>query len=235
MGEPKKEVQLPEETGTKNISSLSGHAAGAPNTGAQHQNPVTGGAQSVGNAAMLSSNSQASLREKTRENGESMGHETKDVSEGQHKQPADSGKALAGLSNAKTPEAETQRPKTTSANEKNDSRNTNVSTTLPDAKEGHYEEPTHTAGEAQGKSTDSQGQAATPSSDGRTSPPQEENSTGTTNTKNNQPPKETPVEATVMKNTTATTGDSDGSTAVSRTTSPLLLLVFACAAVVVTA
>ncbi|EKF28811.1 mucin-associated surface protein (MASP), putative, partial [Trypanosoma cruzi marinkellei] len=136
MGKPKKEVQLPEETGTKNISPLSGHAAGAPNTGAQHQNPVTGGAQSVGNAAMLSSNSQASLREKTRENGESMGHETKDVSEGQHKQPADSGKALAGLSNAKTPEAETQRPKTASANEKNDSRNTNVSTTLPDAKEG---------------------------------------------------------------------------------------------------
>ncbi|PWU87251.1 Mucin-associated surface protein (MASP) [Trypanosoma cruzi] len=44
-------------------------------------------------------------------------------------------------------------------------------------------------------------------------------------------PKETPVTATAMKNTTATTGDSDGSTAVSHTTSPLLLLVFvACAA-----
>ncbi|RNE95922.1 mucin-associated surface protein (MASP), partial [Trypanosoma cruzi] len=43
-------------------------------------------------------------------------------------------------------------------------------------------------------------------------------------------PKETPVEATAMKNTTATTGNSDGSTAVSHTTSPLLLLVFACAA-----
>ncbi|KAF8302514.1 Mucin-associated surface protein (MASP), subgroup S100 [Trypanosoma cruzi] len=44
-------------------------------------------------------------------------------------------------------------------------------------------------------------------------------------------PKETPVEATAMKNTTATTGDSDGSTAVSHTTSPLLLLlVVACAA-----
>ncbi|KAF8302318.1 Mucin-associated surface protein (MASP), subgroup S100 [Trypanosoma cruzi] len=42
-------------------------------------------------------------------------------------------------------------------------------------------------------------------------------------------PKETP--ATAMKNTTATTGDSDGSTAVSHTTSPLLLLVVvACAA-----
>ncbi|EKG01001.1 mucin-associated surface protein (MASP), putative [Trypanosoma cruzi] len=44
-------------------------------------------------------------------------------------------------------------------------------------------------------------------------------------------PKETPVTATAMKTTTATTGDSDGSTAVSHTTSPLLLLlVFACAA-----
>ncbi|ESS60980.1 mucin-associated surface protein (MASP) [Trypanosoma cruzi Dm28c] len=44
-------------------------------------------------------------------------------------------------------------------------------------------------------------------------------------------PKETPVTATAMKNTTATTGDSDGSTAISHTTSPLLLLVFvACAA-----
>ncbi|EAN82012.1 Mucin-associated surface protein (MASP) [Trypanosoma cruzi] len=44
-------------------------------------------------------------------------------------------------------------------------------------------------------------------------------------------PKETPVTAAAMKTTTATTGDSDGSTAVSHTTSPLfLLLVFACAA-----
>ncbi|KAF5215814.1 Mucin-associated surface protein (MASP) [Trypanosoma cruzi] len=44
-------------------------------------------------------------------------------------------------------------------------------------------------------------------------------------------PKETPVEATVIKTTTATPGDSDGSTAVSHTTSPLLLLlVVACAA-----
>ncbi|EAN99287.1 Mucin-associated surface protein (MASP) [Trypanosoma cruzi] len=45
-------------------------------------------------------------------------------------------------------------------------------------------------------------------------------------------PKETPLEATATKNTTATTGDSDGSTAVSHTTSPLLLLlvVVACAA-----
>ncbi|KAF5220588.1 Mucin-associated surface protein (MASP) subgroup S100 [Trypanosoma cruzi] len=47
--------------------------------------------------------------------------------------------------------------------------------------------------------------------------------------------KETPVTATAMKTTTATTGDSDGSTAVSHTTSPLLLLVFACAAAVVAA
>ncbi|EAN98813.1 Mucin-associated surface protein (MASP) [Trypanosoma cruzi] len=44
-------------------------------------------------------------------------------------------------------------------------------------------------------------------------------------------PKGTPVEATAMKTTTATTGDSDGSTAVSHTTSPLfLLLLVACAA-----
>ncbi|EAN87005.1 Mucin-associated surface protein (MASP) [Trypanosoma cruzi] len=48
-------------------------------------------------------------------------------------------------------------------------------------------------------------------------------------------PKETPVTAAAMKNTTATTGDSDGSTAVSHTTSPLLLLllVVACGAAVV--
>ncbi|KAF5218328.1 Mucin-associated surface protein (MASP) subgroup S100 [Trypanosoma cruzi] len=44
-------------------------------------------------------------------------------------------------------------------------------------------------------------------------------------------PKERSVEATAMKTTTATTGDSDGSTAVSHTTSPLLpLLVVACSA-----
>ncbi|ESS56177.1 mucin-associated surface protein (MASP) [Trypanosoma cruzi Dm28c] len=50
-------------------------------------------------------------------------------------------------------------------------------------------------------------------------------------------PKKTPVEATAMKTTTATTGDSDGSTAVSHTTSPLLLLivVVACAAAAVVA
>ncbi|PWV02045.1 Mucin-associated surface protein (MASP) [Trypanosoma cruzi] len=44
-------------------------------------------------------------------------------------------------------------------------------------------------------------------------------------------PKETPVKAAAMKTTTATTGESDGSTAVSHTASPLLLLVVvACAA-----
>ncbi|ESS54901.1 mucin-associated surface protein (MASP) [Trypanosoma cruzi Dm28c] len=49
-------------------------------------------------------------------------------------------------------------------------------------------------------------------------------------------PKKTPVEATATKNTTATTGDSDGSTAVSHTTSPLLLLLLvACAAAAVAA
>ncbi|PBJ77716.1 mucin-associated surface protein [Trypanosoma cruzi cruzi] len=49
-------------------------------------------------------------------------------------------------------------------------------------------------------------------------------------------PKETvPAEATSMKTTTATTGDSDGSTAVSHTTSPLLLLVVVAAAAAVVA
>ncbi|PWV20648.1 Mucin-associated surface protein (MASP) [Trypanosoma cruzi] len=44
-------------------------------------------------------------------------------------------------------------------------------------------------------------------------------------------PKETPVTAAAMKTTTATTGDSDGSTAISHTASPLLLLLaVACAA-----
>ncbi|KAF8306524.1 Mucin-associated surface protein (MASP), subgroup S069 [Trypanosoma cruzi] len=57
---------------------------------------------------------------------------------------------------------------------------------------------------------------------------------GTNDTKNSQNKhgntKETPVEATAMKGATATTGDSDSSTAVSHTTSPLLLLLVACAA-----
>ncbi|KAF8304231.1 Mucin-associated surface protein (MASP), subgroup S069 [Trypanosoma cruzi] len=58
---------------------------------------------------------------------------------------------------------------------------------------------------------------------------------GTNDTKNSQNKngntKETPVQATAMKGATAPTGDSDGSTAVSHTTSPLLLfLVVACAA-----
>ncbi|KAF8288477.1 Mucin-associated surface protein (MASP), subgroup S063 [Trypanosoma cruzi] len=57
---------------------------------------------------------------------------------------------------------------------------------------------------------------------------------GTNDTKNSQNKhdntKETPVQATAMKGATATTGDSDGSTAVSHTTSPLLLLVVACVA-----
>ncbi|PBJ79609.1 mucin-associated surface protein [Trypanosoma cruzi cruzi] len=58
---------------------------------------------------------------------------------------------------------------------------------------------------------------------------------GTNDTKNSQNmhgnTKETPVEATAMKGATATTGDSDSSTAVTYFTSPLLLLLFvACAA-----
>ncbi|KAF8307107.1 Mucin-associated surface protein (MASP), subgroup S100 [Trypanosoma cruzi] len=62
------------------------------------------------------------------------------------------------------------------------------------------------------------------------------NAAGTREEKQNENkdanPKETPVTAAAMKNTTATTGDSDGSTAISHTTSPLLLLlvVVACAA-----
>ncbi|PWV02220.1 Mucin-associated surface protein (MASP) [Trypanosoma cruzi] len=58
---------------------------------------------------------------------------------------------------------------------------------------------------------------------------------GTNDTKNSQNKhdntKETPVQATAMKGATATTGDSDGSTAVFHITSPLLLLlVVACVA-----
>ncbi|KAF8300699.1 Mucin-associated surface protein (MASP), subgroup S063 [Trypanosoma cruzi] len=56
----------------------------------------------------------------------------------------------------------------------------------------------------------------------------------TNDTKNSQNKhdntKETPVQATAMKGATATTGDSDGSTAVFHTTSPLLLLLLACVA-----
>ncbi|EKF30725.1 mucin-associated surface protein (MASP), putative [Trypanosoma cruzi marinkellei] len=61
------------------------------------------------------------------------------------------------------------------------------------------------------------------------SPSDAEGASNQTKPKNTQ----TPVEATFIKHTTATTGDSDGSTAVSHTTSPLLLLLLvACAAVV---
>ncbi|KAF8290542.1 Mucin-associated surface protein (MASP), subgroup S116 [Trypanosoma cruzi] len=54
---------------------------------------------------------------------------------------------------------------------------------------------------------------------------------------NNTKPKETPVEVAGIKTATVTSGDSDGSTAVSHTASPLLLLfvVVACAAAVVAA
>ncbi|KAF5217987.1 Mucin-associated surface protein (MASP), subgroup S100 [Trypanosoma cruzi] len=88
-------------------------------------------------------------------------------------------------------------------------------------------------GDAANNDSDKSTEDGTPNSDPASDAP------GTAEGKQNENkdanPKETPVTATAMKTTTATTADSDGSTAVSHTTSPLLLLVVACAAAVVAA
>ncbi|RNC32078.1 mucin-associated surface protein (MASP), partial [Trypanosoma cruzi] len=89
-------------------------------------------------------------------------------------------------------------------------------------------------GDAADNEADKSTEDGTPNSDPASDAP------GTAEGKQNENkdanPKETPVTATAMKTTTVTTGDSDGSTAVSHTTSPLLLLLLvACAAAVVAA
>ncbi|KAF5215582.1 Mucin-associated surface protein (MASP) subgroup S100 [Trypanosoma cruzi] len=104
----------------------------------------------------------------------------------------------------------------------------------PSADHGESGPPSPTAnGDAANNDSDKSTEDGIPNSD------QAADGAGTAEEKQNENkesnPKETPVTATAMKTTTATTGDSDGSTAVSHTTSPLLLLVFACAAAVVAA
>ncbi|KAF5221653.1 Mucin-associated surface protein (MASP) subgroup S099 [Trypanosoma cruzi] len=100
----------------------------------------------------------------------------------------------------------------------------------PSADHGESGPPSPTAnGDAANNDSDKSTEDGIPNSDPASDAP------GTAEGKQNENkdanPKETPVTATAMKNTTATTGDSDGSTAISHTTSPLLLLlVFACAA-----
>ncbi|EAN89368.1 Mucin-associated surface protein (MASP) [Trypanosoma cruzi] len=100
----------------------------------------------------------------------------------------------------------------------------------PSADHGESGPPSPTAnGDAANNDSDKSTEDGIPNSDPVSDAP------GTAEEKQNENkesnPKETPVTATAMKNTTATTGDSDGSTAISHTTSPLLLLlVAACAA-----
>ncbi|KAF8298334.1 Mucin-associated surface protein (MASP), subgroup S133 [Trypanosoma cruzi] len=131
-------------------------------------------------------------------------------------------------SQAAATEPKTQNEVLTSVKEETKSKSTDASANLHDAPKSSDEHPASAANTMQSTSTGSQEAAATPSSNG-IPPLHEETTTGTNTTENAQPQKETRVEAT--KNTTATTGDSDGSTAVSHTTSPLLLLLL----VVVTA
>ncbi|PWV10625.1 Mucin-associated surface protein (MASP) [Trypanosoma cruzi] len=90
--------------------------------------------------------------------------------------------------------------------------------------------PSHTAnGDAANNEADNSTEERMPNNDPAA------DGAGTAEEKQNESkeanPKEKPVEATAMKNDTATTGDSDGSTAAFHTTSPLLLLlVVACTA-----
>ncbi|EAN95688.1 Mucin-associated surface protein (MASP) [Trypanosoma cruzi] len=125
---------------------------------------------------------------------------------------------------------------------KNNSQTKNVATITanqhnePSADHAGSTPPSPTAnGDAANNETDKTTEDGIPNNDPAA------DGTGTAEGKQNENmnanPKETPVEAAAMKTTTAKAGDSDGSTAVSHTTSPflLLLLLVACAAAVVAA
>ncbi|EAN99850.1 Mucin-associated surface protein (MASP) [Trypanosoma cruzi] len=133
--------------------------------------------------------------------------------------------------NTVTPEHETQNEMLTPEQKTNESQSTDTSTNLPELQKENKEYPASTEGTARSTSTGSQEQEAEPSTSEEPSPFEEEQSTVTKTTEDARTPDAAATEKRQTVNNEKV-GDSDSSTAVSHTTSPLLplLLVVACAA-----
>ncbi|PBJ76630.1 mucin-associated surface protein [Trypanosoma cruzi cruzi] len=130
------------------------------------------------------------------------------------------------VQNTVPPEHKTQNEVLTPEQKTNESQSTDTSTNLPEPQKENKEYPASMEGTAQSTSTGSQEQEAEPSTSEEPSPFEEEQSTGTKTTEDARTPDTAATEKRQsVNNYTTTPGDSDGSTAVSHATSPLLLLV----------
>ncbi|KAF8300540.1 Mucin-associated surface protein (MASP), subgroup S043 [Trypanosoma cruzi] len=206
-----------------------------PAPGTQSQTPSLAAGQDVGDGA-TGGEGQDSSREKTKENEDLKAPGTEVILESPSPKLHGSGGNESEVPNAALQETKTQNQGKTLEKENNDSQSGGAPTNLSDkherndTREGSSKAPTSTAGTAQSTSTGSQEQAAASSSDGTPTPAQEEKSTGKKRTESTQPP-DAAGTGKPSSGDKANIADSDSSTAVSHTTSPLLLpLLVACAA-----
>ncbi|KAF5215655.1 hypothetical protein ECC02_011632 [Trypanosoma cruzi] len=169
--------------------------------------------------------------------GEEQTREVEDVGEkkDEEQEKKEEEEEEDGIEQVEEEEEEEEEEKRDDKKEEEGEKKENDTGTTKGMSAGSEEQPSSPSG-AEGASNKTKPQSTQTTGDGDSA----SDGAGTAEEKQNENkdanPKETPVEATAMKNTTATTGDSDSSTAVPHTTSPLLLLpVIACAAAVVTA
>ncbi|PWV10616.1 putative mucin-associated surface protein (MASP) [Trypanosoma cruzi] len=236
VGKPSKQDKVPEAKESQHAQPHDGEAADTLNNGPEQNSsaPTTTG-QNDNEVATLGAGGLRSSGEQITVKGGLEASRTDESSADPNTKLQESEKTPMKSSQAAATEPKTYHEVLTSVKEETKSKSTDASENLPDAAESINEHPASAANTMQSTSTGSQEGASTPSSN-RIPPLHEETTTGTDTTDNAQPPREKPVEATAMKNGTATTGDSDSSTAVSHSTSPLLLLLLvACAAAVVAA
>ncbi|EAN98916.1 Mucin-associated surface protein (MASP) [Trypanosoma cruzi] len=188
-------------------ASEEGKGVGENNTGGEGQSPL--GVQDIGNEDAEAPRKEDLL------NG--PGKESESSEEVQTKGPK-----------TVTPKHKTQNEMLTPEQKKNESQSTDTSTNLPQLQKENKEYPASREDTAQSTSTGSEEKEAEPSTSEETSPFEEEQSTGTKTTEDAQTPDAAATEKK-KPGDNEKVGDRDGSTAVSHTTSPLLLPV-ACAA-----
>ncbi|KAF5217447.1 Mucin-associated surface protein (MASP) subgroup S030 [Trypanosoma cruzi] len=149
---------------------------------------------------------------------------------GPGKESENSEQVQTTVPNTVTPEHKTQNEMLTPEQKTNKSQSTDTFTNLPELQKENKEYPASTEVTAQSTSTGSQEQEAEAPTSEEPSPFEEQHSTGTKTSEDAR----TPDAAATEKRQTGDkekVGDSDGITAVSHTTSPLLLLLpVACAA-----
>ncbi|PWV05585.1 Mucin-associated surface protein (MASP) [Trypanosoma cruzi] len=222
----------PQSTSPKEV--LSTEETGAQRHSLSNEKAAKGDV--VGGIATPGSEGPSFVEEQKTKDLESETHQTAGSSEDLNTESQGSAKAQLELVNVIKPEPQTSHGIKTPETEGNDSHNTDISKTLPDAQETenvqekNNENPASSPVKTQRTSTGTHEEAPASHPNGIPSPLQEETFTGMKTTEDAQPP-EAAAKGTTQANHTATPGDSDGSTAVSHTTSPLLpLLVVACAA-----